>query len=40
MTKESLYTEEEVLNILFLLHCNNKSDEEEVIEWFKQFKKK
>jgi hypothetical protein len=34
------YSEEEVLDILFELSCNNDTDKEEVEEWFEQFKKK
>ena len=37
---ERMYSEEEVLEILFELSCNNDTDKEEVEEWFEQFKKK
>jgi flavodoxin len=37
---ERMYSEEEVLDILFELSCNNDTDKEEVEEWFEQFKKK
>jgi hypothetical protein len=38
--QESMYSEEEVLEILFELYCNSDTDKEEVEEWFEQFKKK
>jgi len=34
-----MYTEEEVLNILYELHCNNQSERDEAKEWFNQYKK-
>jgi hypothetical protein len=37
---KKMYSEEEVLDILFELSCNNDTDKEEVEEWFEQFKKK
>ena len=37
---EKMYSEEEVLEILFELSCNNNNDKEEMKEWFEQFKKK
>jgi|688.fasta_scaffold705749_1 hypothetical protein len=37
---KKLYSEEEVLEILFELSCNSDTDKEEVEEWFEQFKKK
>jgi hypothetical protein len=37
---ERMYSEEEVLEILFELSCNSDTDKEEVEEWFEQFKKK
>jgi hypothetical protein len=36
---ERMYSEEEVLEILFELSCNSDTDKEEVGEWFEQFKK-
>ena len=36
---ERMYSEEEVLEILFELSCNSDTDKEEVEEWFEQFKK-
>jgi hypothetical protein len=38
--QERMYSEEEVLEILFELSCNSDTDKEEVEEWFEQFKKK
>ena len=38
--QEKMYSEEEVLEILFELSCNNDTDKEEMEEWFEQFKKK
>ena len=38
--QERSYSEEEVLEILFELSCNNDTDKEEMEEWFEQFKKK
>jgi hypothetical protein len=37
--QERMYSEEEVLEILFELSCNSDTDKEEVEEWFEQFKK-
>ena len=37
---ERMYSEEEVLNLLFEYSCNNENDKEELKEWFEQFKKK
>jgi len=37
---ERMYSEEDVLEILFKLSCNSDTDKEEVEEWFEQFKKK
>ena len=39
-SSEKMYSEEEVLEILFELSCNNNNDKEEMKEWFEQFKKK
>ena len=38
--QERSYSEEEVLEILFEVSCNNDTDKEEMEEWFEQFKKK
>lgn len=35
-----MYNEQEVLEILFEISCNNDTDKEEMEEWFEQFKKK
>ena len=35
-----MYSEQEVLEILFELSCNTDTDKEEIEEWFEQFKKK
>lgn len=37
---ERMYNEQEVLEILFEISCNNDTDKEEMEEWFEQFKKK
>ena len=34
-----MYSEEEVLEILFEFSCNNDIDKKEMKEWFEQFKK-
>ena len=36
---ERMYSEEEVLEILFEFSCNNDIDKKEMKEWFEQFKK-
>ena len=38
--QERMYSEEEVLEILFESSCNNDIDKKEMKEWFEQFKKK
>jgi hypothetical protein len=37
---ERMYSEEDVLEILFELSCNSYTDKEEMEEWFEKFKKK
>jgi hypothetical protein len=37
---KKMYSEEEVLELLFEVSCNNDTDKEEMEEWFEQFKKK
>lgn len=34
-----MYSEEEVLELLFEFSCNNDIDKKEMKEWFEQFKK-
>lgn len=36
---ERMYNEQEVLEILFEISCNNDTDKEEMEEWFEQFSK-
>jgi hypothetical protein len=37
--EQTMFSEEEVLEILFLATCNSESDKEEMRLWFQQFSK-